>query len=217
MSEINRREALGAMGAAAFGAYGMGSPWRERYDRLVAQGQQPVFFTDSERALVRVLADMIIPRDEKTGSATDAGAIAYMEFVLSEANDRTKTIWRDGLRWLDEESTRRFQGTFIAAAEAQRGQILDDIAWPARAAEALRPQAEFMNRARDLTAAAFFSSRMGVEDLGYLGGVVNPDWQGAPAEALRPLDLSYDAWDRRYQPRPAGGAPARRRPPGSHE
>ncbi len=210
---ISRRQALGTMGAAVFGAAGMAAPTRERYEKLVARGQQPTFFTDSERALVRVLADMIIPRDDKTGSATDSGALEYMEFVLSEANDRTKAIWRDGLRWLDEESARRFQGTFTAVTETQRGQILDDIAWPARAPETLRAQAEFFSRARDLTAAAFFSSRMGVEDLGYLGGVFNPDWQGAPSEALLPLNLSYDEWDRRYRPRPAGGAPARRRPP----
>jgi hypothetical protein len=219
MSELNRREALGAMGAAAFGAYGMGSPWRERYDKLTAQGQQPTFFTDSERALVRVLADMIIPRDDTTGSATDSGAIEYMEFVLSEANDRTKQAWRDGIRWLDEESARRFQGAFTAVTETQRGQVLDDIAWPARAPEALRTQAEFFNRARDLTAAAFFSSRMGVEDLGYLGGVFNPDWQGAPSEALGALGLSYDEWDRRYGPSVRRSVRPSPRPPrpGSHE
>jgi hypothetical protein len=203
------------MGAAAFGAYGLGaSPWRDLLAARRAAGQQPVFFTDAERALMRVLADMIIPRDERSGSATDSGAIEYIEFVLSEAGDRTKGIWRDGLRWLDQESTRRFQQPFSDAAETQRGQILDDIAWPARAAESLRPQVEFFTRARDLVAAAFFSSRMGVEDLGYQGGVFNPAWRGAPPEALGPLGVSYADWDRRYAPR---AAPARRPPPGSRD
>lgn len=192
---MKRRDALGAMG---LGAYGLSAPLRERFERLVALGQQPVFFTDGERALVTVLADMIIPRDDKSGSATDAGAVPYMEFVLSEASDTVKQAWRDGLAWLDEESNRRFQTGFALAQEAQRAQILDDIAWPARATDALRPRAEFFNRVRDLVVAAFFSSRMGVEDLGYQGGVFNPEWRGAPPEALQQLGVSYDDWDRRY-------------------
>jgi gluconate 2-dehydrogenase gamma chain len=199
LAGLDRREAIGTMGAAVFG-FSLGSPWRDAFAAARARGQAPTFFTDAERALVRVLADMIIPRDEKSGSATDSGAIEYMEFVLSESSDRVKQIWRDGIRWLDDESQRRFQAAFTAASETQRGEILDAIAFPARAAEALRPQVEFFNRARDLTASAFFSSRMGVEDLGYMGGVFNPDWQGAPPEALAPLGVSYEEWDRRYGP-----------------
>lgn len=199
MSDMNRREALEALGLGAMASYGVGSPTWERFRKWMASAQaQWRFFTDPELATVRVLADMVIPRDEKSGSATDAGSIEYLDFVLSESGDRTKQAWHDGLRWFDEECGRRFAKPFVQCDDTQRGAVLDDIAWPVRAREDLRQAAEFFNRVRDLVAAAFFSSRMGVEDLGYQGGVFNPNWRGAPDEALRELGLSYDEWDRRY-------------------
>jgi len=195
---LDRREALGAMGALVVGAAGLPST-RDRYDRLVRSGaQQPAFFAESERALMTVLADMVIPRDEKSGSATDSGALPFMEFVLSESHAATQQAWHAGVAWFDAESNRRFQTGFAAATDPQRGQILDDVAWPARATEAFRDQAAFFNHLRDLVASAFFSSQMGVGDLGYLGGVANPNWQGAPPEATGPLGVSYTDWDARY-------------------
>jgi len=171
----------------------------ERFSRL-ARGEQEAmrFFTAPELAMIRILADMIIPRDEKSGSATDAGAIEYMDFVLSENSDRAKQQWHDGLKWFDDECGRRFQKAFVASGDAERGQVLDDIAWPARATAERRDQATFFNRVRDLTASAFFSSRMGVVDIGYIGNVFNPQWQGAPPEALRELGVNYEEWDRKY-------------------
>lgn len=203
--EMDRREAIASMGAGALAAYGVGTPSWDRYQQLVRDPQQaPLFFSAAELATLRVLADIIIPRDAKSGAATDAGSIGYMDFVVSEASERTKTSWREGLRWYDEESTRRFNKPFVLATPAERIQIVELVAWPARAAAELRPQVDFFNRLRDLTASAFFSSRMGVEDLGFLGGVVNMHWTGAPAEALRELGVSYTEWDQKY-----GNAPAR--------
>lgn len=196
---MDRREALGSLGLGAAAAYGVGSPGWERFQRLLATGQQAYrFFTGPELEMVRVLADLIIPRDEKSGGATDAGSIEYMDFVIGERDDRGKQQWHDGLRWFDDECGRRFQKTFVACTDAERGQVLDDIAWPARATAERRDQATFFNRLRDLTASAFFSSRMGIQDLGYQGGVFNPVWRGAPPEALRELGVSYEEWDRKY-------------------
>ncbi len=203
---MDRREALGAMTA---GAYGLAAATRERYERLRAQGQQPAVFSDGERALVAVLADMIIPRDDKSGSATDAGSVPYMEFVLSEGGAATQQAWHDGLAWFDAEANRRFQKPFAQADETQRGRLLDDIAFPERAADAFKPQAQFFNHLRDLVAAAFFSSRMGVEDLGYLGNRYVLSWQGAPPEALAQLGVSYAEWDAKYGRTGRSGRPGR--------
>jgi len=186
------------LGVGSLAAYGVGSPSWERFRKLAGTQEPMRWFTGPELALVRVLADMIIPRDEKSGSATDSGAVEYMDFVLSENSDRAKQQWRDGLQWFDDECGRRFQKTFVQCSDTERGQLLDDIAWPARATAERRDQAAFFNRVRDLTASAFFSSRMGVTDLGYIGNVFNPDWQGAPPEALREIGVSYEEWDRKY-------------------
>jgi hypothetical protein len=210
---MDRREAIEAMGLGWVAAYGVGSPTWERFRQWAAQGQGTWrFFNEGELAIVRVLADMVIPRDEKSGSATDAGSLEYMDFVLSEAGDTTKQAWHDGLRWFDEECGRRFTKPFVQCDETQRGAVLDDIAFPGRARPELVAAAQFFNRVRDLTAAAFFSSRMGVEDLGYLGGVYVPTWEGAPDAALRELGVSYEEWDRRYGPgrtTPRAGGPRR--------
>jgi hypothetical protein len=206
---MKRREAIAAMGASVAAVNGVAPPTWERFRRWLGDPQAAHFFSESELATVRVLADMIIPRDDKSGSATDAGSIEYMDFVLSEGSDRTKQAWHDGLRWLDDECGRRFQRPFAQCDDTQRGGVLDDIAWPARARADLQPQVDFFNRARDLTASAFFSSRMGVMDLGYLGGVFNPDWQGAPPAATQQLGVSYEEWDRKYA---AGPGPARPEP-----
>lgn len=214
-NDPDRREAIASMGAGLLGAYGVGSPTWERYQRLLADRQQAAtFFTAAETALLGALADIIIPRDAKSGSATDSGAIPYMDFVVGDGSERSKQTWRDGLRWYDEEAGRRFNKTFVQATAAERTQIVDLVAFPARAAAELRPQVEFFNRMRDLTASAFFSSRMGVEDLQYLGGVVNMTWTGAPAEALRELGVSYAEWDAKYGRLPGvPTGPAARRTP----
>ena len=211
---MNRREALASLALGATAVNGVAPPSWERFRRWLQNPQQGRFFSDAERATVTMLSDMIIPRDEKSGGATDAGSVEYMDFVVGDASDRTKQAWRDGLRWLDEECGRRFQKPFVQCDETQRGAVLDDIAWPARARADLQPQVDFFNRARDLISTAFFSSRMGVQDLRYMGGVFNPDWQGAPPEALRELGVSYEEWDAKYgrteAPRHRGnGAPGR--------
>ena len=197
-ARIDRREALAGMGFSAMAAYGVGTPTWHRFQRLIAEGGAPGFFTAAETAQVRVLADMIIPRDAKSGSATDSGAIVYMDFVVGESSPRTQQAWREGLKWYDDECQRRYSKVFIECSEGQRGELLDAIAWPARTDKALKPQGEFFNRLRDLTGSAFFSSRMGVHDLGYMGNVPNPDWQGAPPAALAELGVSYEEWDRKY-------------------
>jgi gluconate 2-dehydrogenase gamma chain len=92
----------------------------------------------------------------------------------------------------------RFRRPFLECGEAQRAQVLDDVAWPARARPEHADAAAFFSRLRDLTASAFFSSAMGVEDLRYQGNVFNPEWRGAPQQALDELGVSYEEWDRRY-------------------
>ncbi len=198
----NRRDALKAIGAGAFGmgaAYGVTPKALERFYETLAQGQYDyVFFTPDELAAIRILADMIIPRDDVSGSATDAGTVEYVDFILSVSNGETQQLWRDGLTWLDNECRRRFTNGYATCTDEQRGQVIDDIARPRRAREELAEQVEWFNAVRNLVGSGFFSSEMGVRDLGYIGNVFNPNWQGAPQEALDELGVNYEEWDRRY-------------------
>jgi gluconate 2-dehydrogenase gamma chain len=171
-----------------------GQPARDT--KLPKSQPKPKFFTQREARTMRVLADDIIPRDERSGSASEAGVVEFIDFNLSvpETSDDLRVAWRGGLRWLDTESRKRFKTAYAAATQAQRHQILDDIAYPDRVPAGLRHGATFFARARDMVAAGFFSSSMGVRDLRYIGNTFNPMWNGCPPEALAKLGVTYDAW-----------------------
>ena len=203
MSPIDRRKALKLMGVTPL----MGTlDWLpEELDRaalhvqtLPAMSYTPLFFTEHEWQTLQVLADLIIPRDERSGSATDAKVPEFIDFIVSESSEGRQTSIRRGFAWLDDESRSRFGVTFVAAADAQRRLILDDIAWPARAPERLAAGVSFFNSVRDLVAAGFFSSKMGYDDLQYMGNQPLSAFPGCPEPALRKLGVSYDLMPDRH-------------------
>jgi gluconate 2-dehydrogenase gamma chain len=153
---------------------------------------EPEFFTPAEWRTVRVLVDLVIPADEKSGSATDALVPEFMDFMLNEGSAGRQRTMREGLAWLDDEARRRFEATFVELDAARQHAILDDIAWPARAREEMQDGVSWFNTFRDMTAAGFFSSRMGYEDLDYIGNTWETEWTGCPEPALRKLGVSYD-------------------------
>ena len=154
------------------------------------QAYAPKFFTAHEWQTVRLLVDLVLPRDARSGSATDAGVPEFMDFILVEYPDHQ--LWmRGGLGWLDIETRRRFGRTFVDADAAQQTKILDDIAWPDKAPPGLHQGVEFFNKFRDFTASGFFSSEMGVADIRYQGNRFVADWQGCPPEQLQKLGVRY--------------------------
>jgi hypothetical protein len=155
----------------------------------------PKFFTAQEYRTVRILSDMIIPRDERSGSATDAGVPEFMDFTMVDRPGSQKWM-RDGLAWMDAQANSRFGKSFADATQSQREAILNDIAWPARAPAGMADGVGFFNRFRDLTATGFWTSQIGVKDLRYMGNVINPNWDGCPPAALRKLGVSYAKFDR---------------------
>jgi gluconate 2-dehydrogenase subunit 3-like protein len=160
--------------------------------RATAQRPELRFFTAHEWDTVRILVDLVIPRDDRSGSATEAGVPEFMDFIVSESTGM-QTPMRGGLAWIDLECRRRYTKTFLDASDAERRLVLDDIAWPARAKPEHAAGAAFFTSFRDLTASGFFSSKMGVADVGYIGNVPVPDWRGCPPEALSKLGVKYDA------------------------
>lgn len=162
------------------------------------QPYSPKFFTRREWSLVRMLADYVIPRDARSGSATDAKVPEFMDFLLADkdASLTSQTAMRGGLAWIDNESRERFGRTFVAATDAQRRQILDDIAFPRRAKPEFSHGVAFFTRFRDMTASGFFSSAMGWKDVQYLGNVFH-HWDGCPQPALTKLGVTYDLMNTR--------------------
>jgi len=195
---MNRREALRLMATATVAAW---SPLevmaaREKASAALAQVGQgaaftPAFFTAHEHATVRLLVDLIIPADERSGSATDVGVPEFMDFMMTDRPGMQGWM-RGGLAWLDIVCTERFDRNFLDATAAQRTEILDAIAWPDRADPDLSHGVAFFNRFRDLTASGFWTTEMGIADLRYQGGRMIASWSGCPEEAERHLGVLGD-------------------------
>ena len=204
--EMSRRDAVQLLAALPFAAI-MRWPSAEQ-DRVrnfvdtalksAAEGTAyaPKFFTAAEFRTARILADMIIPRDERSGNASDAGVPEFMDFMMMD-RPSNQTWMRAGLAWIDAQSNTRFSKPFADVTEAQRDQIVNDIAWPARAPAAMADGVSFFNRFRDLTSSGFWSSRIGVKDLQYKGNLFVSEWDGCPPAALNKLGVTYDKFDRK--------------------
>jgi hypothetical protein len=150
---------------------------------------KPVFFTPHEWATVRILVDLILPRDDRSGSATDVGVPEFMDFILHDQPGR-QTAMRGGLAWLDLQCEDRFDKTFVDCAAAERTAVLDDIAWPARATPEMSHGVAFFNSFRDLTATGFWTTKVGMGDLQYMGNTFVAEWKGCPDEALKKLGIA---------------------------
>jgi hypothetical protein len=209
MTGIDRRQALKLLGSLGAAPLVGGFDWSEREveDAAVAVQKQlasratssaaPGFFTPHEWDTVRLLVDIIIPRDARSGSATEAGVPEFIDFMMGDGTEARRVAMREGLAWLDEETRRRFSTSFLESDDTQRRAVLDDIAWPARARPELQLGVGWFNSFRDLTGAGFFSSRMGHEDLQYLGNQVVATWNGCPDAQLRKLGVTYDVMNTR--------------------
>lgn len=149
---------------------------------------RPKFFTRHEYATVRLLVDLIIPKDERSGSATDAGVPEFMDFMMNDQPAR-QTAMRGGLAWLDRECVNRFDKDFLTSTPAQRTEVLDAISWPGKARPDHAHGVAFFNSFRDLTASGFFTSKMGIDDLQYMGNRFVAEWTGCPPEVLKKLGV----------------------------
>ena len=159
---------------------------KEHYDKIMAQ----TFFTPHEMNTITIIGDLIIPRDEKSGSASDAGVPEFIEFIVKDMPHH-QTPMRGGLKWLDVHCAKQFGKAFVELTTDDQTKILDQIAYPEQAAPEMKQGVAFFNLMRDLTACGFFSSKIGIEDVGYVGNRPN-QWDGVPQDVLEQYGLKYD-------------------------
>ncbi len=200
MTHIDRRTVLKLMSSAPVAA---GFAWTAaeaqeahhlaqaaRASAQAGAAYMPKFFTPHEWKTVRVLVDIVIPKDDRSGAATDAGVPEFMDFIIADHLVR-QTAMRGGLAWLDRECQLRFDKTFLDCSASERTAVLDDIAWPQRARPELAHGVAFFNSFRDLTATGFWTSRIGIADLQYIGNTFVAEWTGCPDECLKKLGVRY--------------------------
>ena len=161
----------------------------ERENKLLAE----TFFDAHEMATITLLADIIIPADELSGSASDAKVPAFIEFIAKDMPTH-QTPLRGGLRWLDIQCMKRYENAFKNCTAKQQMEIVDEIAWPEKAKPEMKQGVSFFNLLRNLVATGFYTSEIGVKDLGYGGNTPN-QWNGVPDEILKQYNLSYTEKD----------------------
>jgi len=119
----------------------------------------------------------------------------FMDFMMID-QPRRQTAMRGGLAMIDRLCEERFDKRFVDCTDQQRRALLDEIAFPAKVTPAQGTMSQavvFFSSFRDLTASGFWSSKMGVDDLKYLGNAYVREWKGCPDEALKKLGVSYEA------------------------
>ncbi|SFB99179.1 gluconate 2-dehydrogenase subunit 3 family protein [Spirosoma endophyticum] len=148
------------------------------------------FFTPAELQTVTILSDIIIPADAKSGSASQAGVPAFIDFMMVD-QPANQTPMRGGLRWLNTKCVNRYGAPFAKCTKAQQIDMVEQIAYPGKATPDMTQGVAFFTRMRNFVLGGFYTSKMGIDDLGYVGNVPN-NWEGVPADVLKQYNLSYD-------------------------
>ncbi|WP_116126931.1 gluconate 2-dehydrogenase subunit 3 family protein [Lewinella sp. IMCC34183] len=144
------------------------------------------FFSDDELQTLAVLGNIIIPGVEESGFSE------FCEFMAKDQPAVHATRLRGGLAWLNADSSRRYDGkSFTELDDEQRIAIVDEIAYPDPEATTQPPGVQFFNHARYMALTAYYTSRQGIDDLGYVGNQANV-WDGPPQEVLDKHGLAYD-------------------------
>jgi hypothetical protein len=147
------------------------------------------FFTPHEMKTITVLGDIIIPKDDVSGSASDAKVPDFIEFIVKDQPEHQVPM-RGGLHWIDMQCLKRYNNAFAECNQQQQMEMVDDIAWPKKAKPEMKPGVKFFNLMRNLTATGFYTSQIGVKDVGYIGNTPN-QWNGVPADVLKKHNLAY--------------------------
>ena len=156
-----------------------------QYEKVVSE----TFFSAHEMATITILADIIIPKDEVSGSASEAKVPEFIEFIVKDMPTH-QTPMRGGLRWLDLYSSKKNGKAFKEISKEQQIAIVDEIAYPKKATKLVGQGVAFFTLMRDLTVTGFYTTKMGGDDLGYVGNQPN-QWNGVPDDVLKQYNVAY--------------------------
>lgn len=175
-------------GVAEIGLYGRTPTEIAHDEKVVAE----IYLNEHELTTIAVLCDIILPATEDAGSATDAEVPAFIDFIVKDIPSHQLPL-RGGLMWLDGEANRRFNKEFISCSNTEQIQIIEDIAYPDDDGKKplMAHGIKFFSRMRNLTLTGYYTTRMGLDDLGYTGNYANV-WDGVPAEVLKDHAVDYD-------------------------
>lgn len=167
-SGLHRRDLLKALTAAAFTTLQLPA----------ADASNPLFFTNKEFALLDALTELIVPADEHSPGAHEAGVAAYIDRTVAEAFlPENKTSWRKGLAAIDQEAGAAHQRAFLETSNDQQTKLLSNLA---AAEHDPKSEAEkFFTQLKQTTAFAYYSSSIGIhQEMNYKGNVLLEQFVG---------------------------------------
>lgn len=156
-------------------------------DKLFAEK----FFTNQELFTLDKICNLILPPNE-FGSIRDAEVVQLIEFMAKDIPTYKEPL-RNGLIWIDNESKKRFNNLFVDCEIAQQENIFDEIAYydPNKSISDYSEPVQWFNLLRNLTMTGYFTSEVGINELGYKGNIPNI-WDGVPQDVLDQYGLEYD-------------------------
>lgn len=185
--DVLRTLAMGAVGGSVLQLIPLAAA--DEVHRMVKQEKAqatdgvytPKFFPAHQYATLRALCDAIIPADEKSGGAIQAGAPEFIDLLTSE-NKQYQLDLGGGLMWLDGFSSDRFGNPYLSSTPEQKTQVLDLIAYRRNAEQdpSLSQGVEFFAFLRKLTSDGFYTSEIGIADLEYIGNTFVREFPGCP-------------------------------------
>ncbi len=169
----------------------------DKYLKKLNEGDK--FFTEHEMDTIIVLEDIILPKDAVSGSASDAKVHDFIEFIVKDMPNHQTPV-RGGLRWLDVYCLNHYGNPFKDCDKKQQLEIVEEIAYPevkdaiAKTGRKRKPEMAqgiaFFSKMRDLVMTGFYTSEIGVKDIGYMGNVPNM-WNGVPDDVLKQYGYAY--------------------------
>jgi hypothetical protein len=173
--------------------------WKYQYGRTPEEKKRDLellnktFFTKNEMKKINKIANLILP-PSSIGNIEQAEVPEFIEFIVKDVPSFQITI-REGLNWIDNYSKKVFNKSFIESTQNQQKEILDSVAYPKNNKT---KEEIFFSTLRDLVVTGYFTSEVGIKDLGYKGNQPNI-WDGVPKEILKEHGLSYDkSWESKF-------------------
>jgi gluconate 2-dehydrogenase gamma chain len=186
IEDVSRRDLL-RITLTTLGVSVVNAEAAQHVHQAVADGKKtgpyrPKFFNEHEYKTLEKLADFIIPADEHSPGALAGGAPEFIDFLCSQSPELAE-IYTGGLAWLDHQMNKTYSASFIAATPDQQTAMLDLIAYRKNDSAELGPGIQFFNWVRNMTVDAFYTSKAGMDDLGYMGNGAMSEFH-VPAEAI---------------------------------
>lgn len=187
LTACNPEEKLTNLSPKIDGTPGGRIPEEIERDNILLSGK---FLTDSEMEQVKILVDIVIPKDDVSPSASEAKVPDYIDFMLQD-QPGNQTAFRGGLMWLNFQAYERFTKSFAEISQMQRMTLIEEIAWPDQAKKDVEVGVKFFNLLRNMTVSGFYTTEIGFKDIGYVGNSPNV-WEGVPQDVMDQYGLSLD-------------------------